>query len=81
MCLAGLQASWTEVATLENLSSGVSSSQLRVAVYNHNSLLPDGLIGELGSQTSDVHLPETHATPVSLTGNCSPDCSYMLRSS
>lgn len=42
---AGTHAIWSDEYTLSNLSSGVTSGQLRVAVYNHNTLLPDGLIG------------------------------------
>lgn len=62
---AGKEAHWTEQYTLENVTETFVRQPLHVAVYNHNTLRPDGLIGQ--GTLRDVMSQEGSTAKVSLT--------------
>jgi hypothetical protein len=62
---AGKEAHWTEQYTLENVNETHVRQPLHVAVYNHNTLRPDGLIGQ--GTLRDIMSQEGHTAKVSLT--------------
>ncbi|KAK9824228.1 hypothetical protein WJX72_008744 [[Myrmecia] bisecta] len=62
---AGKEAHWTEQYALENVQQSSATQPMHVAVYNHNTLRPDSLIGQ--GTLKDITSAEGSVARISLS--------------